>query len=94
VTRHVPIRTCAGCGRSVPRGTLQRLALDARGGIEWRERGGRGTYLHDDDECARRFTAGKPMLRGLRARVSRQARENLLATRAAVELGSGNARRA
>ena len=32
-------------------------------------------------------------VRGLRARVTRQARENLLASGAAVELGLGNARR-
>ncbi|MBY0277164.1 DUF448 domain-containing protein [Candidatus Binatia bacterium] len=90
---HVPVRTCAGCGQRAVRGVLRRIALDARGGIEWRDRGGRGTYLHDDEGCARAFAAGKPVLRGLRARVSRQARENLLASGAAVELGLGNARR-
>jgi hypothetical protein len=72
---------------------MRRVGLDGRGGIEWRDRGGRGTYLHQDEGCMRSFTAGKPVLRGLRTRVSRQARENLLASGAAVELGLGNARR-
>ncbi len=72
---------------------MRRVGLDARGGVEWRDQGGRGTYLHQDEGCMRSFTAGKPVLRGLRARVSRQARENLLASGAAVELGLGNARR-
>ncbi|MBM4245141.1 MAG: YlxR family protein [Deltaproteobacteria bacterium] len=90
---HVPVRTCAGCGQRARRDLLRRIALDPRGGVEWRAVGGRGTYLHQNEGCARAFAGGKPVVRGLRARVSREARENLLASGAAVELGSGNARR-
>lgn len=78
---HVPQRTCAGCGVASPRGTLRRLALAPGGAaVEWRERGGRGTYLHDAQECRRRFVVGKRRLPGLRAGVSREARESLVGT--------------
>ena len=75
----VPVRTCAGCGVAVPRDGLRRLALvPESAGVEWRERGGRGTYLHDAEECRRRFVVGKRRLPGLRATVSREAREALV----------------
>jgi len=75
----VPVRTCAGCGVAVSRDALRRIALvSATGGVEWRERGGRGTYLHDAEECRRRFVVGKRRLPGLRAAVSREAREALV----------------
>jgi len=74
-----PVRTCAGCGVAAPRNTLRRLALAAQGAaVEWRDSGGRGTYLHDADDCRRRFVVGKRRLPGLRAAVSREAREVLV----------------
>lgn len=75
----VPVRTCAGCGAAVPRDAMKRLALLPGGAaVEWRETGGRGTYLHESDECRRRFVVGKRRLPGLRANVSREARQALV----------------
>jgi predicted RNA-binding protein YlxR (DUF448 family) len=77
--RHVPERTCAGCGGRAPRAVLARIGLtDDGGGLEWRANGGRGTYLHEADECRRRFVAGKKRLPGLRASIGRAARESLV----------------
>lgn len=76
---HVPHRTCAGCGERSPRSLLRRLVLAGEGRLDWRPAGGRGTYLHDDDACRRRFVAGKRRLAGLRAAVGRSARELLVA---------------
>jgi hypothetical protein len=76
---HVPERTCAGCGTRAPRSELSRIALGTGGDtLEWRTSGGRGTYLHDSDECRRRFVSGKKRLPGLRASVGRAAREALV----------------
>jgi predicted RNA-binding protein YlxR (DUF448 family) len=77
--RHVALRTCAGCGTRSPRAELARIGLAAGAErLEWRARGGRGTYLHDADECRRRFVAGKKRLPGLRAAVGRPARQALV----------------
>ena len=76
---HVPLRTCAGCGKRSAKAELSRIALaPGEERLEWRARGGRGTYLHDADECRRRFIAGKKRLPGLRAAVGRPARQALV----------------
>ena len=77
--RHVPVRTCAGCGGRAPRAMMRRLALiSGQVGVEWRDAGGRGTYLHDTAECRQRFVGGKKRLPGLRATVGRRDRQLLL----------------
>jgi len=76
---HVPERTCAGCGVRAPQAELRRLAVAAGGqALEWRARGGRGTYLHDSPDCRRRFLSGKRRLPGLRASIGREARQALI----------------
>ncbi len=86
VRRHgvrVSLRTCAGCGERAPRDLLRRIALAADGrSLEWRLRGGRGTYLHESAECRRRFVEGRKALLGLRARVDRAERERLVESEA------------
>jgi hypothetical protein len=58
---------------------MTRIGLAVDGvSLEWRTSGGRGTYLHDSDECRRRFVAGKKRLPGLRASVGRPARQALV----------------
>jgi predicted RNA-binding protein YlxR (DUF448 family) len=76
---HVAERTCAGCGLKAARPTLLRIGLATPGdALEWRARGGRGTYLHDSEQCRRRFVQGKKRLPGLRAAVGRAARQALV----------------
>lgn len=82
--RHVPTRTCAGCGQRSSKAEMRRfgLVLDASAAderrLEWRSQGGRGSYLHRSAECARTFVAKKKPVLGLRARVARSAREALV----------------
>jgi len=78
--RHVPIRTCAGCGRRAPREQLRRFGLAKDGGLEWRRTGGRGSYLHRSADCVGRFVQRKKVVPGLRARIARGAREALVAS--------------
>ncbi len=77
--RSVPVRTCAGCGRRDMRRSLARFGLAGDGSLLWRERGGRGAYLHREVACARRFLANKKAIRGIRVGASRETREALLA---------------
>lgn len=77
--RHVPVRTCAGCGTRAPGPELRRFALASNGGVEWRPTGGRGSYLHPSADCAGKFVARKKLVPGLRARVAREARVALVA---------------
>ena len=78
--RHVPMRTCAGCGARAAKATLRRIGLSDARGLEWRLCGGRGTYLHADGECCTLFRKATKPLRGLRARIGREQREILLAS--------------
>ena len=77
---HIPSRTCAGCGQRDARSEMRRFALGAPGRLEWKERGGRGSYLHATRECEAKFLANKKSVRGLRARIAVEVREQLLAT--------------
>ena len=79
-SRHVAVRTCAGCGRRAPKAELRRFGLAVEGGLEWRHAGGRGSYLHYSGDCARQFALRKKIVPGLRTRIARDAREALVAT--------------
>ncbi|HYC22536.1 MAG TPA: YlxR family protein, partial [Candidatus Bathyarchaeia archaeon] len=75
---HVAVRTCAGCARPSPRGGLHRFVLGPGGGLEWRATGGRGAYLHPELRCVDRFLSGKASVSGLKARVDRRSRHELM----------------
>ena len=78
-SRHVAIRTCAGCGTRAPGQELLRFGLASDGGVEWRPSGGRGSYLHPSEDCAKRLVARKKAVPGLRSRVTRESRVALVA---------------
>jgi predicted RNA-binding protein YlxR (DUF448 family) len=68
--RHVPIRTCAGCGRRAPKAELVRFV--ARDGALTRaERGaqGRGVYTCRRLSCFERAAARRAFARTLKASV-------------------------
>jgi predicted RNA-binding protein YlxR (DUF448 family) len=75
---HVAVRTCAGCARPSPRAALRRFAFGPAGSLEWRATGGRGAYLHPQRRCVDRFLSGKAMVSGLKARVDRRSRHELM----------------
>jgi len=68
--RHVPIRTCAGCGRRAPKGELVRFVARDGALIE-AERGapGRGVYTCRRLSCFERAAARRAFARTLKASV-------------------------
>lgn len=79
--RHVPVRTCVGCGEHDHQRNLFRIAyVSGRGlAIDVRRRlGGRGAYLHGEETCWKRFAARKGMVRSLGIGVDRAARATLV----------------
>ena len=80
--RHVPVRTCLGCGVADPQSALLRIVRDSAGTLRLdtkRRAGGRGGYLHRSGECWARFTKRKGLVRSLRAAIDRPARAALVA---------------
>lgn len=65
-----PERTCAGCLRRRPQGSLVRLAVGADGALVIGARGGRGAYVCADRACAERVRATRALTRRLRAPVA------------------------
>lgn len=84
--RAIVVRTCAGCGRRDARSSLERFGLASDGALLWRDRGGRGAYLHRDAACARKFLGNKKAIRGIRSGAGRETREALLAAAPFLQL--------
>ena len=87
--RHVPMRTCMGCGAIDPQQALLRVVRTDSGALDIdgaRRAGGRGGYLHGRSECWTRFARRKGAVRSLRASVDRAARTALVAQ---LERGGG-----
>ena len=79
--RHMPMRTCMGCGASEPQRALLRVVRTTAGGLaidRARRAGGRGGYLHDRRECWTQFARRRGPVRSLRAQVDRAVRTALL----------------
>ena len=65
-----PLRRCVGCRRSLPKGELLRLVRDETGEVRPDPDGraeGRGAYVCDRPECAKRLAEGRPLARAFRA---------------------------
>jgi hypothetical protein len=85
-----PIRTCVGCGRQAPQGTLLRFVA-AADGLQpdlARRAPGRGAYLHRAPECWAAFVRRRGPIRSLHRSCGRGEREQLVAALAAG-LGAG-----
>jgi predicted RNA-binding protein YlxR (DUF448 family) len=77
--RHVPLRTCLGCGERDTKKNLSRFVRREDGALEpAAEARGRGGYLHRREECWRAFLKRKGLGRALRAEVAPGAREELV----------------
>lgn len=75
--RHVPVRSCIGCGARAPQAELLRVASTADGGLQLltgRAHAGRSGYLHPDVACWERFAARKGPVRSLRQTVDKVRR--------------------
>jgi predicted RNA-binding protein YlxR (DUF448 family) len=62
---HVPLRICKGCGQRLPQEKLVRFVL-VGGQLQediTKKMVGRGAYCCRNEQCRRRFTRNKKMLR-------------------------------
>ena len=72
---HVPVRTCIGCRKKFPKGTLIRFTLGSRGLVVG-SGAGRGYYICANMDCLERALKMKTMSRLLgRAPVGEEAAE-------------------
>jgi len=79
--RHGPIRTCVGCSARDAQAEMVRFHLrDGALVVVGAHPRGRSAYLHRRPECAEGLLASKRLARSLRANVSRDARQVLLAS--------------
>ena len=70
-----PLRRCVGCRRSLPKGELLRLVRDETGEVRPDPTGraeGRGAYVCDRPQCAKRLAEGRPLARAFRGSVTVQ----------------------
>jgi len=75
--RHVPVRTCMGCGQRAPQSTLLRLTVAPDGSLVVVARTppcGRCGYLHRRPDCWHHFAARKGPIRSLRRSVDKTTR--------------------
>ena len=75
--RHVPVRTCMGCGQRAPQATLLRVTVGPDGtlGVVGRApRCGRSGYLHRRADCWHHFAARKGPIRSLRCSIDKTTR--------------------
>ena len=70
--RKVPMRQCAGCGPSLPKGELLRVVRSPEGEISLDRTGrapGRGAYLCPSAECLKKARKSKRIDRSLETRI-------------------------
>lgn len=79
--RHIPQRTCVGCGQVQPKRQLIRVVRTASGKVEVDPTGkksGRGAYLCNKRECWDRALAKSSLSRTLKIEIDPENREELL----------------
>ncbi len=79
--RHIPIRTCLGCGTQAPKADMLRIVLETDGRLatdSTQRRTGRGGYLHRRPGCWSAFAQRKGVLRSLKVAADRSARAALV----------------
>lgn len=79
--KHVPMRSCLGCGRRDVKQRMLRIVRDEGGALRVDPRGhatGRGGYLHPLETCWQGFEKRKGMVRSLKAPVERTERAGLV----------------
>lgn len=80
--RHIPLRTCMGCGKSDVQRRMLRIVCTTGGGLRVdpdRLRTGRGGYLHQVPACWTAFARRKGSVRSLRTTIERGSRLALVA---------------
>jgi len=76
--RHIPRRTCVGCGQEKPKRELIRIVRTPDGAVEVDTTGkksGRGTYLCASQSCWEQGLGKKRVDHGLRTSLSQECRQ-------------------
>ncbi len=79
--RHVPERSCIGCGQKFPKGELIRIVKTPSGSVQLDESGksaGRGAYFCQSPDCWRRGITKGGIDRSFKISLSAQQREQVL----------------
>jgi len=79
--KHIPQRTCVGCGKVQPKRQMVRVVRTLSGTVEvdpTGKRSGRGAYLCQDPDCWEKALRRSTLDRALKVEVSPQDREELL----------------
>ena len=78
--RHVPVRTCIGCGQARPKRELIRVVRTPEGEVvadATGRRAGRGAYLDPSAECLEKGLAGGALSRALETTITEEQRARL-----------------
>lgn len=78
-SKHVPLRTCVGCGESKPKMMLTRI-VDAEGGPVMDETGkahGRGAYICKSGDCLEMAFKRNGFKRSFKRNISKEELEGL-----------------
>jgi uncharacterized protein len=78
--KHVPERTCIGCGQVEPKRQMVRVVRDQVGRVEvdlTGKRAGRGAYLHKDPACWEKALQRSSLSRALKTELSPEDRDGL-----------------
>ena len=87
--KHVPQRTCVGCGTIRPKREMVRIVRTPDQGVKIDESGkasGRGAYLCRERKCWEKALSEKRLEHALKTGVSKEERETLLEFGQALEL--------
>ena len=79
--KHIPQRTCVGCGLIQPKRQMVRVVRTLSGKVEvdpTGKRAGRGAYLCKKVDCWEKALRGAALSRALKCEVSPEDREELL----------------
>ena len=79
--RHIPERTCIGCGLVDPKRQMVRVVRDPAGSVgvdPTGKRAGRGAYLHRDAACWDKALQRSSLSRALKTELSQEDREELI----------------
>lgn len=89
--KHIPQRTCAGCGTQQPKRQMVRVVRDLTGKVEvdpTGKRSGRGAYLCRRPECWDRALQKSSLGRALKTEISAEDREALIEYGRSLEPGT------
>lgn len=78
--KHVPVRTCVGCRKGLPKRELIRVVRSPEGEVELdltSKKPGRGVYICFSAECLNAAVKDRQLERGLKTKINKQVLDSL-----------------